>query len=371
MPAFDAIVIGAGIVGTACAWRLAADNRRVLVLDSREPGTLATAAGMGHIVLMDDAPARFALTRYGRELWAKLGPALPADAAFRTPGTLWLATDEGQMQAILASAVRLSERDVACEVLDPAGVRRVEPRLRDGLIGGLLVPEDSIVHAPSAARWMLAQARAAGAIFEQRAVLQLRAGEVELDSGERAQAPVIILASGIASSDILPGLCVRPRKGHLALTGPSEGFCRHEIIEMAYLAGAHGHGCESVALNVQPRAGGRALVGASRQYGVSGGQVDERIVRMLMHRAASFLPGIERAPIERAWTGFRAATPDALPLIGRHGALPGLFVATGHEGLGITTAIATGQLIADMVAQREPEIDAHPFRPDRPMRWPD
>ena len=76
----DAVVIGAGIVGTACAWRLASEGRRVVVLDPGPPGHLATAAGMGHIVLIDDAPAQLALSRYGRDLWNALGPGLPDGA---------------------------------------------------------------------------------------------------------------------------------------------------------------------------------------------------------------------------------------------------------------------------------------------------
>jgi D-hydroxyproline dehydrogenase subunit beta len=369
MPAFDAIVIGAGIVGTACAWRLSADGLRVLVLDPREPGSVATAAGMGHVVLIDDSEARFALTRYGRDLWARLGPTLPVEAAYRTPGTLWLAQTEAEMRALGDKAAALQERDIGCHVLGERELSDAEPRLRRGLAGALLVPDDAIVNAPAAARWLLERAREAGAEFRRDSVVAVESRQLLLHSGEPLAAPMVVLAAGTASAGLFAGLPIRPRKGHLILTGPTDGFCRHELIELAYLSSAHGSGQESIAFNVQPRADGRVLIGASRQYGATDEAVEGRIVELLAARAAAFLPGIEAAARERTWTGFRAATPDALPLIGPHPQVEGLLIATGHEGLGITTALATGQIIADLVADRAPEIPVLPFAPDRAARW--
>jgi glycine/D-amino acid oxidase-like deaminating enzyme len=97
--------------------------------------------------------------------------------------------------------------------------------------------------------------------------------------------------------------------------------------------------------------------------------VDTRVVSQLVERASWFLPGIDRVPPERVWTGFRPATPDSLPLIGPHPRHPGLYIAAGHEGLGITTGLATGQIIADLIAGRQPAIPLGPFDPVRPARW--
>jgi glycine/D-amino acid oxidase-like deaminating enzyme len=72
----------------------------------------------------------------------------------------------------------------------------------------------------------------------------------------------------------------------------------------------------------------------------------------------------------RCWTGFRPATPDKLPLIGRWDPVPGLYIATGHEGLGITTSLATGRLIADEIAARLSVIDRTPFAPSRVLAAP-
>ncbi len=374
-PTADAVVIGAGIVGTACAWRLALDGLRVVVIDAGAPGHLATAAGMGHIVLIDDSEAQLALTRFGRDLWNHLGPKLPEEAAFRRPGTLWVAENEAEWALAKSKHEVISSRGLGSRAIDGGELARLEPRLRAGLSGALFVPDDGIVFAPAAAAWLLDQACTAGVGRGGRFVRGTPASAIDatgvrLADGRRIDAPIVVNAAGTAAPSLTPGLPIRPRKGHLILTAPArEAICQREIIELAYLTSAHGHADESIAFNVQPRAEGRLLIGASRQYGVESPDLEPRILEALLARAEHFLPGVRELPIERCWTGFRAATPDAKPLIGPHGSRSGLFIAAGHEGLGITTALATGCLIADGVAGREAGIEAGAFEPGREAHW--
>ncbi len=77
------------------------------------------------------------------------------------------------------------------------------------------------------------------------------------------------------------------------------------------------------------------------------------------------MPGLARLSAIRAWTGFRAATPDSPPIIGPHPDEPRLYLATGHEGLGITTSLATAELIVDQLLGRESRISASPYSPSR------
>ena len=67
----------------------------------------------------------------------------------------------------------------------------------------------------------------------------------------------------------------------------------------------------------------------------------------------------------RTWTGFRAATPDKLPLIGPGLADKSLFMATGHEGLGITTSLGTARILVDQITGVNPEIPIEPYLPSR------
>ena len=91
---YDAVVVGAGIVGAACADECVRQGMSIAVVDGDVIGGGTTAAGMGHIVVMDDSEAQFALTRYSQQLWQELRPALPADVEYEPCGTIWVAANE-------------------------------------------------------------------------------------------------------------------------------------------------------------------------------------------------------------------------------------------------------------------------------------
>jgi D-hydroxyproline dehydrogenase subunit beta len=142
-------------------------------------------------------------------------------------------------------------------------------------------------------------------------------------------------------------------------------FLRHQLVELGYLKSAHSLTSDSVAFNVQPRRTGQILIGSSRQYGAENKDVDQRMLTRMLRRAQQYMPGLGSMSAVRTWTGFRAATPDKLPLIGP---LPGdkaLFLATGHEGLGITTSLATARILVDQTTGAKPEIPIEPYLPSR------
>src|SRR5690348_2789717 len=136
---------------------------RTLVLDRGTIGGGTTAAGMGHLVVMDDSEAQFALTSYSRSLWHQLVPELPPQVEYDACGTLWLAADEEEMQEVHRKRDYYSTRGVRVEVLDRAAVHHAEPSLRPGMAGGLRVVDDAVLYPPCAAAFLLARAKAHGA----------------------------------------------------------------------------------------------------------------------------------------------------------------------------------------------------------------
>ena len=135
----SAIVIGAGIVGAACAEALARAGCHVTVLESAFAGAGATGAAMGHLVVMDDSEAQFALTSFSRRLWAESAGSLPPEIEDDPCGTLWVAADEEEMGHVRKKAAFYEARGEKAEVLDAAALRRAEPQLRPGLVGALRV----------------------------------------------------------------------------------------------------------------------------------------------------------------------------------------------------------------------------------------
>jgi D-hydroxyproline dehydrogenase subunit beta len=351
----DVAIIGAGIVGAACAHALTEAGASVVVIELAIVGGGATAAGMGHIVVMDDSPAQFALTNYSTNKWNQLSAQMPADVEYEQRGTLWVAADEQEMDAVRTKHQFYTQRGVRTEILNEMDLRSVEPNLRQGLAGGLLVTDDAVVYAPRAAAWLLSLAVAKGARLEK----------AEVTSLSNLKAANIVCAAGDQALRWFPDLDIKPRKGHLAITQRYPGFVNHQLIELGYLKNAHGVNEDSVAFNVQPRATGQVLIGSSRQFGQTHSGIDPWMMERMLARAIGYMPSLAGLEIIRTWTGFRAATSDHLPIIGRHPEHPNVYLATGHEGLGITTSLGTAHLITSAILGRPPLIDPHPYLPGR------
>jgi glycine/D-amino acid oxidase-like deaminating enzyme len=181
---YDVVIIGAGIVGAACADEFARRGMRVAVVDRDVIGSGATAAGMGHIVVMDDSEAQFALTRYSQQLWQALRSELPGDVEYEQSGTIWVAADEEEMAEVQRKHAYYGNRGVPTEVLDERALATVEPNLRRGLQGGLLVPEDAVLYPPCAARFLIERAQRHGAeLHLGRSVEHIGQGSVQLADG--------------------------------------------------------------------------------------------------------------------------------------------------------------------------------------------
>jgi len=363
---YDVAIAGAGIVGAACADELARRGLRVAVIGEDIVGSGATAAGMGHIVVMDDSEAQFALTRYSQQLWQALRPELPSNVEYEQCGTIWVAAGDEEMIEVHRKHAYYGERGVTTKVLDAKELKNLEPNLRLGMSGGLLVPEDAVISPSSAALFLMERAQALGARLMLGAkVARIGEGTVCLTDGTEMSAEIIVNAAGVSSPDLTPGIDVKKRKGHLVITDRYPGFVRHELVELGYLKSAHAISGDSVAFNVQPRRAGQVLIGSSRQTGTEHKEVDHAILVRMLERAQQYLPGLSQMATVRTWTGFRPATPDNLPLIGPWIGDKSVFLATGHEGLGITTSLGTGRILADQITGTKPAIPVEPYLPAR------
>jgi len=320
---------------------------------------------MGHIVAMDDSPAQLALTSYSQRLWHDLADRLPQDAEFEPCGTLWVASDDEEIEEVRRKQGVYASAGVRSEILSSAMLAREEPHLRP-LAGALLVPGDAVLYPPCAAGYLVREAIRLGAQLElQKTVLSVGAGRVLLDDGAELHTAHIVNACGAEAPRLTPGLPIRKRRGHLVITDRYPGFVRHQLVELGYLKSAHSIATDSVAFNVQPRRTGQILIGSSREFGAETTELNRQLLGAMITRTREYLPKIGELQAIRVWTGFRAATPDKLPLIGSWPEDDTLYLATGHEGLGITTSLATAKLLVSAMLGERAEIDARPYLPSR------
>ncbi|WP_431061211.1 NAD(P)/FAD-dependent oxidoreductase [Pseudomonas abietaniphila] len=360
--AADVIIIGGGIIGAACADELASQGLHVCVLDCQRPA--ATAAGMGHLVVLDHSPAELALGEYSVRLWRELAPQMPENCAMRNNGTLWLACNEEEMAEAERKQAALSEFGLACELMSGAALAEAEPSLRSGLLGALRVTGDGILYAPNAARWLLQ--RQPERVHQQHAeVVEVQGNRVKLADGQWLQASAVVLANGIHARDLCPDLPLQAKKGHLLITDRYPIQITHTLVELGYVTSAHKGNGPSVAFNVQQRPTGQLFIGSSRQFDNEDPAIDAAMLGRMLRRAMDFLPDLGQLNGIRSWTGFRSASPDGQPLIGEHPEQPGLWLAVGHEGLGVTTATGTAKLLAAQLLRTPAPLDLDAFLPQR------
>ncbi len=357
------IVIGGGIVGAALAATAAESEFGVTLIESALPSMGATGAGMGHLVVLDDA--LLALSARSLELWREIQDR--AGTGYRNTGTIWIAETEADLPGLRQQSLDLAACAVASRLLDHRELHALEPELAHDLPGGLLVPGDATVYAPKAVAHLLDRARRAGGrLLLGQTVATLTEGGIRLAGGERL-AGLVVVATGASVPRLLPELPITPRKGHLVVTERAATTIHHQLVEAGYLKGVHGTDEASVAMNVQPRPGGQLLIGSSRESGNCDPGVSDPLVARMLMRAFRFLPSLRERRAIRIWTGFRPATPDGLPYIGQVPGRPGVWAALGHEGLGITTALGTAELLVDLLRNRPTRLDPAPFDPARAL----
>ena len=148
------VVVGAGIVGAACARAFRARKYEHMLIESHVVGGGATAAGMGHVAMMDDSPAQFALTKYSQQLWHELADQLPDDCECDNYGAIWVAADEEEMKAVWQKKKFYTDNGVAAEAPRCSRACRSRTEPAPGMAGGLLLPGDMVVYPPCVAKWL-------------------------------------------------------------------------------------------------------------------------------------------------------------------------------------------------------------------------
>jgi D-hydroxyproline dehydrogenase subunit beta len=359
---YDLIIAGAGIIGTACADYASEAGLKVAIVEPAVIGGGATAAAMGHLVAMDDDPHELALSHYSLNLWESFTGV--AQIEYSRCGTLWVANNEHEYARITDKVNRLAAAGVQAERIDAARLYQLEPLLAPGLAGGMLVAREAVVYPPGAARHFLDRALARGAQLYRQHVTALTPSGVRLNDQSTLDGNVL-LATGGALPRLLPQLPMRLRKGHLVITDRYPGQVHHQLLELGYADSAHGAADSSVAFNVQPRPTGQILIGSSREYGAETPEVSMPMVRRMLERTFRFLPALQQLQALRIWTGFRPVSADGLPYLGKAPGYAHVWVAAGHEGLGITTSLGSARLVIDQLLGRPTAIDARPYAPAR------
>lgn len=363
----DVVVIGGGIIGCACAWRLAARDLDVVVLERDAPGTEATWAAGGMLSPLAEAeqPGPFLdLAMESFVLYDAFVAAVEDEAGmtvdYRTDGKLQLALDDDSYARLEARQRWQADAGFRVDLVDGDEARRIEPALGPHVMAALVLHRDHHVDNRLLGRAVWLAAQGAGARFVLGADVSAitseggRATGVVLGDGRRVSAPAVLLAAGAWSGEIqgLPrALPVSPVRGQMIALETSPPLIRHVLgSERCY---------------VVPRSSGRIVVGSTSEHAGFRQEVTAIAVRGLIDAVLAVLPELASAPLVETWAGFRPATPDDLPVMGPDPEIQGLHYATGHYRNGILLAPITAELASASVLGEPPTLDLSPFAPDR------
>lgn len=385
-PTPDAVVVGAGVIGAACAEALTAAGLRVHVIDQGAPASGTTAAGEGNVLVSDKSPGpELELAKDSRRRWPallaalrdELGPAR-AEAEWEPKGGVVVGTTDGAVAPLARFAAAQRAAGVRADAVSPADVRALEPHLTRDITTAVHYPDDGQLQPVLAATTLLAAVRERGGEVRSgvtaRGVATDAAGAV---SGVRTDHGVLPCRAAVNACGPWAGrfaaaagapVAVLPRRGMVLVTGPlPAGTVRHKVYDADYVgAVASGDAEVQTSTVVESTRAGTVLIGSSRERSGFDESVRVDVLSVLARKALGLFPVLAGVPVMRAYGGFRPYVPDHLPVIGEDPRLPGLWHVTGHEGAGIGLAAATGRLLADLYTGGRPAVDPEPFRVGRP-----
>ncbi|WP_067478253.1 glycine oxidase ThiO [Actinomadura hibisca] len=367
----EIVIIGAGVVGLATAWRAAARGAAVTLVDpAPASGASSVAAGMltpvSELTYGEEPLLRLGLAsreRYGPFV-AELEELTGLSTGYRTDGILEVAFDADDL-GYLHDLRRFQESlGIPTEALDRRECRRQEPMLAPSVRGGLLAPEDGSIDPRRLTAALLAAGERLGVrLVRERAAAVLverdTAVGVRLDGGAELRADRVLLAAGPWTGDVEglpPGLVppVRPVKGQVLRLRTRVPFLRRTTRGLV----------RGSSVYLVPRADGEIVVGATQEEMGFDTRVTAGGLWELLRDARELLPGITELEFAEVSAGLRPGSPDNAPVMGPT-ALPGLVLGTGHFRNGVLLApISADVLAAALLDGEAPEV-GRPFAPDR------
>ncbi|HEV8561668.1 MAG TPA: FAD-binding oxidoreductase [Actinophytocola sp.] len=365
----DVVVIGAGIVGAACAYYASAAGLSVTVVDRGPLAGGTTSAGEGNLLLSDKEPGpELELALRSNRLWLELdvGPV-----ELEPKGGLIVAATAAGMSSV--EDMVAGQRAAGVTVTVTRDPTEYEPRLRPDLAGGAYYPQDLQVQPMLATARMLRAAPGLTVHYGHTVTaIETHHSRVVAVRTDRQRIPTgaVVNAAGVWAGSVagLAGvpLPIAPRRGFVLVTEPLPPLVRHKVYAADYVANvASGDAGLQASAVVESTPAGTMLIGASRERVGFDRTFALPVLRRLAAQAVTLFPFLATVRLLRAYRGFRPYSPDHLPVIGADPRVPGLFHACGHEGAGIGLAPVTGELIARELTGKPAELDLTPFRPER------
>lgn len=413
-PSYDVVVVGAGIIGLSIARHLLIGSElSVAVVDAAVPCSGATGAGQGYIWMVHKVPGseKWELAMRSRELWEKFAEDIkhqgmdPQEVlGWRKTGSLLVGKTSQDMAELKGKVDQLSKAGLKAELLSSTDLLEVEPALVIGEEGcAAFLPDDYQLDARRSVAYIEKENRKNapegryGEYYNQPVTGWLRSGDGKVEAVQTSKnllysKKAIVIAAGCWTGSLMQDLIkdldielyipVKPRKGHLLVIENFNSFkLNHGLMEVGYIghqdatlqhnnldSGVDHHSeTSSISMTATMDSLGNLVLGSSRQFVGFSTEIDEHIINQIWERAREFFPSLRELSLRdleksrEVRVGLRPFMPDGKPMIGPVPGLSNVFLAAGHEGEGLTLALGTAEMVADMVLCNPSKVDKAPY----------
>ncbi|BCK85096.1 FAD-binding oxidoreductase [Dysosmobacter sp. NSJ-60] len=385
---YDVAVIGAGVIGTSCAYHLVKKGLSVALVDRNNVARGTSSHCDAVALIVDKQPGVDAAMGYASiQRFLELQNELDSDFELHQRGCLYACDTEQEMEVAAQYARDMQADGYNVNALSPKELLEHEPFLAKDLIGGLFSDIDLGLNPYKLCFAFVDTVLGKGLdLYTYTNVTGVR-----LDGEKRVQGVdtdkgfipcgKVVNACGVWSPEIgrMAGLeiPVEPRKGVILVSAPSFKFCNQKVQEFGYMISKFSnHECKrdpelekyEVSFVIEPTDANNVLIGSSRNFAGYDISTEMEIIHVIAKRAIRFYPILKDLNCIRTYAGLRPFLADHLPLITQVDEVPGYYIATGHEGDGISMAPTTGRLISELIAGEEPYLDLTPFSFNRYKR---
>ncbi|KAI3786904.1 hypothetical protein L1987_40974 [Smallanthus sonchifolius] len=402
---YDVVVVGAGIIGLSIARQfLNGSDLSVAVVDAAVPCSGATGAGQGYIWMVHKVPGseKWELAMRSRELWEKFAEDVkhqgmdPQEVlGWKKTGSLLVGKTSQEMAALKGKVEQLSKAGLKAELLSSIDLQGVEPVLVIGEEGGAaFLPDDCQMDARRSVAYIEKENRKYategryGEYYNQPLTGLLRSGSGKVEAVQTSKnllysKKAIVIATGCWTGSLMQELIrdleiefdvpVKPRKGHLLVIENFSSFnLNHGLMEVGYVGHQDGTlqpsaETSSISMTATMDTSGNLVLGSSRQFVGFSTEISEHIINQIWERAGEFFPSLREFSLtdlektRQVRVGLRPFMPGGKPMIGLVPGSSNVFLAAGHEGEGLSLALGTAEMVADMVLGNPPKVDNAPY----------
>ena len=378
---YDVAVIGAGVIGTSCAYHLVKKGLSVALIERSNVARGTSSHCDAAALLVDKQPGPDAAFGYNSiQRFLELRDELDNDFCLEQTGCVYVCDTEREQEVAAQYAKDMQADGYEVYALTPKELLEREEHLAKDLAGGLWSNIDCQLNPFKLCFAFVDQVNGHGLdLYTYTDVKGFRLGAnnqiegVETDKG-LIRCKNAVNACGCWSPFVgkMLGIDVpvEPRKGVILISAPGFPICHGKVQEFGYMISKFSnYDCErdpelekyGVSFTIEPTDGNNVLVGSSRNFAGFELNTEVEIIHVIAKRACRFYPVLKDVNCIRSYAGIRPFVPDHLPLISGVDGVPGFYIAAGHEGDGISMAPMTGRLIAEMLAGETPYMDMKPF----------